>query len=117
MVSEQWFYHFKITCNPENPKRFEIEPIPFFSRVLNETETKYWPIELEMAGLVRLIRKIRYTIETAKQTTIIFTDHTANISITKQTILTNNNIDKFNFRLVKTSICFFQFRKMFRNCK
>ena len=49
-------------------------------------------------------------IETTKQTTVIFTDYTANISIAKQTILTNKNIDEFNFPLVKTSIYFFQFR-------
>ena len=77
-------YHLKITClNPEKPKRSDIELIFFFSRMLNEAETKYWPTELETAGLVWVIRKVRHMIKAAKQFTVIFIDHVANIVITK----------------------------------
>ena len=44
------------------------------------------------------------------QTTVVFIDHAANISITKQTILANNNINKFNFWLVRILIYLSQFR-------
>ena len=55
-----------------------------------------------MAGLIWMIRNIRHVIKTTKteKTTVVFTDYTVNIWITKQTILTNNNIDKFNLRLM-----------------
>ena len=78
--------------------------------MFNEAETKYWPTELKMAGLIWVIRKIRHLIETAKETIIIFSDHAANILTTKQTIFASNNIDKLNFRLVRTSIYLSQFR-------
>ena len=102
---------FKITySNSENPKRMDIEFILFLNRMFSETETKYWPIEFEMAGLIWVIRKTRHMIDIAKQTTVIFTDHATNISISKQTIWANNNINNFNFRLVRTFIYFSQFR-------
>ena len=103
-------YHLKITClNPIKPKRSDIEPF-FFNRMFNEAETKYWPTEFEMVGLIWVIRKIRHLIETAKETTVISTDHAANISIIKQTTLASNNIDKLNFRSMRASIYFSQFR-------
>ena len=56
-------YHLKSTClNPEKPKYSDIEPI-FFNRMLNETEIKYWPIELEIVGLVWVIRKTRHKLK------------------------------------------------------
>ena len=76
----------------------------------NEVEIKYWPTELEMAGLVWVIRKMRHLIEIAKKTTVIYTDHAANTFLTKQIIFATNNIDKLNLRLVKFSLYFFQFR-------
>ena len=105
--SGQWL---KTTClNPEKSKGSDLEPF-FFSRMLNEAEIKYWPTELEMAGLVWVIRKMRHLIKTTIKIIVIFTDHAANIFIMKQTIFANNNIDKLNFRLVKISIYLFQFR-------
>ena len=41
---------------------------------------------------------------------VIFTNHAANAFIIKQTILSFNNIDKLNFRLVRASIYLSQFR-------
>ena len=97
---ETMVYHFKTTYNPEKPKRIDMEPISL-NRMLIESEIKYWPTKFEMAGLVWVIRKIRHMIETAKtdKTTVISTDHTVNISITKQTSFASNNIDKrFNIK-------------------
>ena len=39
----------------EPPKKTEIEPILFLSKLLNEAEVRYWPTELELAGLVWVI--------------------------------------------------------------
>ena len=56
------------------------------------------------------MRRVRHMIDVAKYTTVVFTDYATSISIPKQTTLANNNIDKLNFRLVRASIYFFQFR-------
>ena len=34
------------------PARTAVKPIIFFSKMLNAAERKYWPIEMEVAGLV-----------------------------------------------------------------
>ena len=78
--------------------------------MFNDAEIKYWPIEFEITGLIWVIRRVRHMINATKYTTVVFTDYAFNISITKQTIFVNNNIDKLNFRLVRASIYFFQFR-------
>ena len=80
------------------------------NRMSNEVEIKYWPTELEIVGLIWVIRKIRHMIESAKQINVILIDHTANISIVKQTTFANNNTDKLNFRLIRASIYLSQFR-------
>ena len=104
-------YHLKSTClNPEKPKRTDIEPILFLSRMLNDAETRYWPTELEMAGLVWVVRRVRHMIEAAKNTTVVFTDHAANTSIAKQTTLSSSNTDKLNLRLIRASTYLSQFR-------
>ena len=53
---------------------------------------------------------MRYIIEIFQYVTIIFIDYIVNISITKQTIFFFNNIDKLNFRLMRTLVYLFQFR-------
>ena len=49
--SEQWFTILKPHATRKNRNGLKSNPF-FFNRMFNETETKYWPIELEMAGLV-----------------------------------------------------------------
>ena len=49
-------------------------------------------------------------IEATKKIIVIFIDHAINISIAKQIIFINNNIDKLNFRFVRAFIYLFQFR-------
>ena len=103
-------YHLKPAADPAKPKRTDVEPILFLSRMLNEAEKRYWPTELEMAGLVWVVRRVRHMIEAAKHTTVIFTDHNANTSIAKQTTLSSSNTDKLNLRLVRASTYLSQFR-------
>ena len=58
------------------PKQKSQQPILFLSRLLTEAETRYWPTELEVAGLVWVVKRIRHMLEaTLKPTTIIYTDH------------------------------------------
>jgi hypothetical protein len=42
----------------EPPSRTATQPVLFPSRCLTEAEKKYWPTELEVAGLVWVIRKL-----------------------------------------------------------
>jgi len=45
-------YHLKEGANPGKPRRIDVEPILFPNWLLNSTETRYYSIELELAGVV-----------------------------------------------------------------
>ena len=103
-------YHLKLETNFNNFKRSEIEFIMFLSRMLTLTKKRYWLIELKMADLIWVVRRVRHFIEVFRQFTIVYTNHAINIDIVKQITLSFNNTNKFNFRLMRVSIYFFQFR-------
>ena len=81
----------------------DVQSILFFSRFLTSAETRYWSIELEIAELVWVLRKIRHLIESSKHATIIYTNHEITLSIAKQITLFIFSTDKFNLRLVRVS--------------
>lgn len=85
------------------PKKTHIQPILFLSRLLADAETRYWPTELKMAGLAWVIKKARHMVEAAEQPTIIYTDHSALVSIVRQTSLSTASVEKLNLRLVRAS--------------
>ena len=91
-------------------KRKNVELIMFLNRMLTSAEEKYWFTKLKMIDLIWLIKRIRRLIETFKHVIIIYTNHAVNSFITRQIKFTNNNIDKLNMKLIRTSIYFFQFR-------
>ena len=78
--------------------------------MLNEIKKRYWSIELKIIDFVWIIRCVRHIIKIVKQIIVIFIDHNINIFIVKQITLSNNNINKFNFRLIQIFIYFSQFR-------
>ncbi len=46
-------YHLKKNlATGDYPARKVVEPILFLSQLLNPAETRYWPTELELAGIV-----------------------------------------------------------------
>jgi hypothetical protein len=96
---------FHVKGNPEDLEfsNADIEPILFLSKHLNKAEQNYWPTELEIAGLVWTVKKIRRLIESSCSPTVIFTDHSATPSIVKQTILTSSSVEKPNLRRVRAS--------------
>ena len=98
-------YHVKNNVKWNDKKysfRKVIEFILFFSRLLTNVETKYWFIELKLADIVWVLKKIRHLIDFSKQRfIIIFTNHDATLDIVKQTSIITVFIDKFNFRLVR----------------
>ena len=95
-------YHVKKDV-AEGFARTDVQPILFLSKMLNQAELNYWPTELEVAGLVWVVRKVRHMIESTKNPTIIYTDHSAAVPISKQASLTTSSTDKLNLRLVRAS--------------
>ena len=90
--------------------RTDVQLILFLSKLLNGAEKNYWPTELEVAGIVWVVKRIRHMIEFTKLSpAIIYTDHSAAVSIFKQTTLATSSIDKLNLRLVRASQYLFSF--------
>ncbi len=84
--------------------RTAVQPIMFLSKCLNTAEKNYWPTELEVAGIVWVVRKIRHMIESTEvPPVIVYTDHSAAVQISRQTTLTTSCTDKLNLRLVRAS--------------
>lgn len=84
--------------------RTSVQPIMFLSKLLNGAEKNYWPTELEVAGIVWVVKKIRHLIESSQvPPVVIYTDHSAAVPISKQTTLTTSSTDKLNLRLVRAS--------------
>ena len=82
----------------------KVQPIMFLSKCLNSAEKNYWPTELEVAGVVWVVKKTRHLIESSlKPPVVIYTDHSAAVPISKQTSLKTTSTDKLNLRLVRAS--------------
>lgn len=98
-------YHLKHDRVPDTKvTRTDVQPIMFLSRCLNNAERNYWPTELEVAGIVWVVKKVRHMIESnQKPPVIIYTDHSAAVPISKQTTLNTTSTDKLNLRLVRAS--------------
>ena len=82
----------------------------FFNYMLNKIEKRYWLTKLKIINFVWIIRRVQHIIKIIKQTIVIFIDHNINIFIVKQITLNSKNTNKFNFRLIRISIYFSQFR-------
>ena len=87
----------------EYSSKRNVQSILFLSRLLTSAETQYWLIELEVAELVWVLRKIRHLIKSSKHATIVYTNHGITLSIAKQTTLFIFSTDKLNLRLVRVS--------------
>lgn len=84
--------------------RVEVQPIMFLSKCLNDAERNYWPTELEVAGIVWVVKKIRHMLESnLRPPVVIYTDHSAAVPISRQTSLNTTSTDKLNLRLVRAS--------------
>lgn len=99
-----------VSTSSPAPTQKDTEPILFLSRVLTDAETRYWPTELEVAGIVWVVKKVRHMIEASEQPTIIYTDHSAAVSIVRQSSLNTVDVEKLNLRLVRASEYLQRFR-------
>ena len=102
-------YHVNGVTNTEPEpigkiSRIKVQPILFLSKLLNSAERNYWPTELEIAGIVWVMKRTRHMIESTKvPPVIIYTDHAAAVPISRQTSLITSSTDKLNLRLVRAS--------------
>ena len=84
--------------------RIDVQSIMFLSRYLNTAEHNYWPTKLEIADVMWIVKKIRHMIEfSLKSPVIVYTDHSAAVSISKQTTLNTISTNKLNLRLIRVS--------------
>ena len=79
-------------------------------------EQNYWPTELEIAGFVWVMKKVRHMIESSRDPVVIQTDHSAILDITKQLSITSKSSTvRMNVRLVRASQFLRQFRLAVRH--
>ena len=96
--------------------RTTIQSIMFLNRCLNEAKRNYWSIELKIADIVWVIRKIKHMIEFIEIFSIIvYIDHSTVVSISRQIIFIIFSSDKLNLRLIRISQYLFDFNLFIRH--
>ena len=80
----------------------------FLNKILSPIEERYWSIELKMTTIIWTVKKFRIIIISFDHSTIVYTDHFADIVV--QTKLTFNFVNKLNLKLIRAFMYFFQFR-------
>jgi Reverse transcriptase (RNA-dependent DNA polymerase)/RNase H-like domain found in reverse transcriptase/Integrase zinc binding domain len=107
------YYHLKPPREGQDEHEMtpsRLQPILFLSKRLTTAETRYRATELEVAGLVWTVRRIRHLIgESLKLPVIIYTGHAAITSIVAKGTLHSSNVDRLNIRLVRASQYLSQF--------
>ena len=98
------------------PSTTNIQPVLFLSRLLAPAERNYKPTELEIAGFVWVLKKVRHMIESFKASVIIQTDRSAILDILQQSSITSTTLTmRLNLRLVRTSQFLQQFKLKVRH--
>lgn len=92
-------------------ERKQVQPILFLSRLLKGAETRYWPTEIELAGIVWVLTKVKHIVESAPKT-VVYTDHGAALDIAKKTSITTSSTAKTNLRVVRASDFIQHFQNM-----
>jgi hypothetical protein len=110
-------YHLKKETNifRNSSSKKDVESILFLSKILFKAEFRYWLTELKMIKLIWTMKKIAHMIKSSKYSTIIYIDHDVNsiiIAIIKLSIISTNRL---NMKLIRVSMCFFQFRLNIRH--
>ena len=71
--------------------RTNVQSILFFSKMLNQAEQNYWLTKLKVAEIVWIIKKVRHMVKSIKKSSVVvYTDHSAAVSISRQTSLTTS---------------------------
>ena len=105
-----YIYHVKNNFEGNDFSKTNVMSILFLFKILNNAESRYWSIELEIADLIWIIRKIKHFIDNSPHIIIVYTDHFVIVDIIKQINLLSSSINKLNLRLIKTSQYLSQFK-------
>lgn len=83
----------------------------FFNKLLNAAEKNYWSTELEVAGLVWLVKKARHLLDggSRRKVVTIFIDYSAATFIARQTDFNTASVEKLNLQLIWASQYLSQF--------
>ena len=84
-------------------QKVNVQSIMFLSKLLFTAESHYWLTEVEMTDLIWAIKKLHHLVVFTVKSVIIYTDHSAVISIARQITLSSSNIDKLNNQLIWVS--------------
>ena len=93
------------------PSSNSVRLILFLSRLLTTAERNYWPTELEIAGFVWVIKKVRHLVKSSRAHVIIQIDHSAILDIFQQSSITwTTSTMRLNLQLVRASQFLQQFK-------
>lgn len=93
------------------PSATSVQLVLFLFRLLTSAERNYWPMELEIAGFIWVLKKVRHIIKSSKAKVVIQTDYLAIIDILQQSSITSTTSTmRLNLRLVQASQFFQQFK-------
>ena len=97
-----------MTGDPKTYSKTRLVPLYFLSKPLTPAETRYWPTDMEMSGLVWATKKLRPVMERAHVTFV--TDHRPNVDIWSMTNLSTSSTARSSLRLQTWAIYLAQFK-------
>jgi hypothetical protein len=98
---EAFIYYLK---REDVTKSTAIEAIVFLNKTLISIQKRYWFIELEIAVVVWIVKKLHHMIRAFKHLSIIWIDHAIIAVIARQTKTIISNTDKLNLRLIRVEM-------------
>lgn len=101
----------KIFSKGCQPSITSVQLVLFLSRLFSLAEKNYWPMELEIAGFVWVVKKMRYIIKLSKVKIIIQTNYSIIINILQQSLITSTTSTmRLNLRPTRVSQFLQQFK-------
>ncbi len=94
-------YHIRDGNSKATPH--SVMPIIFLSKCLTPAQSRYWPTELEVAGLLWVVRRLHHMIRASLTPTVVWTDHASTPGLLQQIKLSATNTDKLNLRLIRAA--------------
>jgi hypothetical protein len=98
---------YQLTGDPDTYCKSRLVPLHFLSKRLTPAESRYWPTDMELAGLVWSAKKLRPYME--RSFVWFVTDHKPNVDIFDMKSLQTTSTSRSNFRLQTWGIYLSQF--------
>lgn len=111
------------TLSPTKPSSRDVGPLQLtfsqsslFFKLFTPVERNYWPIKLEIASFVWVVKNVRHIIKSSKSSVIIQIDHSTILDILQQfSIMSTISMMRLNLRLVRVSQFLQQFKLSVRH--